>query len=902
MELKTFARSLCVVGLSLSAAVLQAENIKGRILDKQTGEPLVGALVKVAGSSQGAVTDADGNYLIKGIAPGIYTLEVTYIGYASMQVTDVQVAGKELTLDLKMDGAAQELGEVTVVARKNLESERALMMERQKASFAIENMGAKEMSLKGVGNVQEGLTKITGISVADAGQLIVRGLGDRYSTTTLNGLPIASPNPDNKLIPLDIFPTATVQNITVSKVYEASSFADYSGAHIDIGTKENVGRDFFTVDFNMGGAFNTVGKDFYRSDRRGTLFKTGNLDERYWGMNSSTFDRDILQRDPFGTSFAIDRKTALPDFGGALSGAKRWLFGNGDALNLMASLSASHSSQTLDGANMKTLNKQGDVRYDFDYDSYTSHLNLAGLLNLGYSFRQSDNISYTMLYARNAEDRYLSRSGVDPEDNALWGSNSIFHAYSLLNNQLAGHHALTDRWDLNWAASYSMTRSDEPDRRQVMFRRDPETNEPTRLFLLNQQETMRYFGELEEDELVGDLRGSYRWNEEDQVRFGAGYKNKKRDFRNINFYYNLDNLNADVTTIYDTDGYLNYANVQNGSILIDRNMQAYNTYEAAHSIVAAFAEVDLRLWDDWMFNVGLRVEHSRQSVDYFTDGGTPKAAELNKTDLFPALNIKYDLTPEQSLRFALSRTVTRPAFVEMAPFRYQPTYGSPTLRGNENIQNGYNYNVDLRYDFFPENSADMFSVTAYFKYLQDPIERIQQAEGGDAVYSFRNADNGMAAGIEVELRKELFKDFRVGVNGSYMYTNVKLAGNEGVYTENQRALQGASPYLANADVSYSPSWGEDRRLALALVYNMQGPRIHTVGIFGLGDVKQDALHTLNFVGSFSFNRHLTLKWKVNDLLGSTARFRQKVPDTGRKVTVESYKPGTNAEIGISYTL
>ena len=112
MELKTFARSLCVVGLSLSAAVLQAENIKGRILDKQTGEPLVGALVKVAGSSQGAVTDADGNYLIKGIAPGIYTLEVTYIGYASMQVTDVQVAGKELTLDLKMDGAAQELGEV----------------------------------------------------------------------------------------------------------------------------------------------------------------------------------------------------------------------------------------------------------------------------------------------------------------------------------------------------------------------------------------------------------------------------------------------------------------------------------------------------------------------------------------------------------------------------------------------------------------------------------------------------------------------------------------------------------------------------------------------------------------------------------------------------------------------
>ena len=672
----------------MAATLIQAENIKGRILDKETGEPLVGALVKVTGSAQGAVTDVDGNYTLKHIPAGTYTIEVTYIGYTTLQVTDVQVAGKDLTLDLQMDTDTHELGEVTVVAQKNLESERALMMERQKASFAIENMGAKEMSLKGVGNVQEGLTKITGISVADAGQLIVRGLGDRYSTTTLNGLPIASPNPDNKLIPLDIFPTATVQNITVSKVYEASSFADYSGAHIDIGTKENVGRDFFSVDFSTGGAFNTLGRDFYHSDRDGTMLRTDNLDSRYWDMSRMDFSEDVLRTDPFGTTFAIDSKTALPDFSGSLSGAKQWKFDNGQALDLMASLSASHSSQILKDANTKTLNRQGVVRNNFDYDSYTSELNLAGLLNAGYSFRQADHISYTLLYARNATDDYMSRSGFDSEGNDLLGSNSIFHAYSLLNNQLAGHHALAPRWELDWAASYGMTRSDEPDRRQVMFRRDPETNQPTRLFLLNQQETMRYFGELTEDELVGDIKARYTWAEEQSVHFGASYKNKQRDFRSANFYYNLDNLDADITTIYDTDGYLNYANVQNGTIVVDRNMQARNSYKASHDIVAAFAEVDLRLWERWMFNVGLRVEHSRQSVDYFTDGGTPRTSDLDKTDLFPALNVKYDFTPEQSLRFAASRTVTRPAFVEMAPFLYRPSYGSPSLRGNEAIQNG----------------------------------------------------------------------------------------------------------------------------------------------------------------------------------------------------------------------
>ena len=439
--------------MGIVATALHAENIKGQISDKTTGEPLVGALVKVVGSTQGGVTDIDGHYQLRQLPAGTYTLEVTYVGYRTLQVPDVRLDGKDLSLDIQLDPDTQELEEVMVTARKNLEGEKALMMERQQASFAIENMGAKEMSLKGVGNVQEGLTKITGISVADAGQLIVRGLGDRYSTTTLNGLPIASPNPDNKLIPLDIFPTATVQNITVSKVYEVGSFADYSGAHIDIGTKESVGHDFLTADFNVGGAFNTLGSDFYRSDRRGTMFTTDKLDDRYWDMSRTEFNTDVLRTDPFDTSFAIDRQTALPDFGGSLSGSREWDFAGGDALSLMASLGISHSSQILDDANVKTMNKQGDIKNNFDYDSFTSRLNLAGLLSLGYSFRESDNLSYTFLYARNAEDEYRNRSGFDSEGNDLLGSNSVFHAYSLLNNQLAGHHDFAGRWTLDWAAS-----------------------------------------------------------------------------------------------------------------------------------------------------------------------------------------------------------------------------------------------------------------------------------------------------------------------------------------------------------------------------------------------------------------------------------------------------------------
>lgn len=876
-----------------------AGNLKGNIVDKETGDPLTGATVQVVGTVTGAVADLDGNYLLH-LKPGTYTLQVSYIGYKTEVVKGLKMGAEDIIMNFELGPDTEVLGEVQVVARKNLEGERALQMERQKATLAIENMGAKEMSLKGISNVQEGVKKITGISIASAGQLIVRGLGDRYSTTTLNGLPIASPNPDNKLIPLDIFPAATVQNITVSKVYEAGAFADYSGAHIDISTKENTGNDFFTVNFNVGSQFNVLGQDIYHSNRKGTLFRTGNLSGKYWDMSFSEFEDIADKEDPFGTTFSIHRKSALPDFSGSVGGAKTWHFEGGHALNLLASASLSNGTEILKDAYVTTLSAQGRELTHFNYDSYSRSLKVAGLLNLGYSFREADHINYTFFYARNAVDDYMSRRGFDYETNDLWGSNSVFHAYSLLNNQLNGHHELGDKWKVEWSGSYGITSSDEPDRRQVMFRRDPETDRPVSLFLENQQEIARYFGELNEHEGVGDVRATYHFDDENLLRFGGTYKNKQRDFRSVNFYYNMDNIDADITTIYDTDSYLNFENVANGSIVITRSMQPRNSYQAAHDIWAAFVEAEYHPTDRWLINLGLRYEQSRQTVDYYGDDSQQHRSTLEKGDLFPALNVKYTLNDEQSLRFSASRTVTRPAFVEMAPFLYRESYGSAALRGNENLKNGYNINLDLRYELFPKNSTDMFSITGYFKVLQSPIERIQNAEGGATVHSFRNAGDGIAAGVEIEGRKEIIKDLRIGANASFMYTNVNLPEGEGIYTESQRALQGASPYLVNADVSYAPHFGTVSQLIMALVYNLQGPRIHTVGIYGLGDVKQDPLHTLDFVATYQINEHFSVKAEVKDLLNSTIRFKQDVPETGKKMTVESFQPGTGAEIGFSY--
>ena len=260
--MKQFRVFLLVASMMSSVASLHAATVKGVVLDNTTGEPLIGATVMVKGTTTGTATGLDGDFQLN--VKKDQQIVVSYISYITQELTDLGGA-KDLKIMLKPD--AKELAAVEVVVKANMETEANLKQERIASNVAIENIGIREMSLKGLSNAEDGVKKITGISIAEAGEVIVRGLGDRYSLTTLNGLPIASPNPDMKLIPLDIFPSSAIQNITVSKVYRVDNFADYSGALIDITTRNVVMSNFFNVSLSVGGNTATTGHDFMVSDR-----------------------------------------------------------------------------------------------------------------------------------------------------------------------------------------------------------------------------------------------------------------------------------------------------------------------------------------------------------------------------------------------------------------------------------------------------------------------------------------------------------------------------------------------------------------------------------------------------------------------------------------------------------
>ena len=882
------------ISLLLIVMFATAADIKGVVKDSETKEPLIGASVQIDGTTVGTITDLDGSFVLNGVK-GETTIVVSYVSYITKKLK-VNASKDTAPIEILLEPDNRQLGEVTVTARKNNETATALLKERQKSSIPIENIGARDLSIKGISDVQEGVKKLTGISVASAGQIIVRGLGDRYSITTLNGMSVASPNPDHKLIPLDLFPTSTVKNITVSKVYDVASFADYSGAHIDIATKDQSSDNFFEASVSVKGYTNTIGGDFYEMDRASTLFRNPSIDNNAYNLPLSDFRQYSRNNRIFNTGFNVERRTAIPAFSGNVSFGRNFRIGSND-LNILASMSVSNGLSSMDNAIYKTLEATGTVVNDFNYDAYINEVKLSGLASVGYSFRESDHIGYNFFYARNASNEYMTRSGHDRDDHQLLGIHDVTHIYTLQNHQLSGFHEFGDAWSLTWKGSYGKTTSEEPDRRQVMYER---TSNGLELFKLNRQETMRYFGDLNESEYLADVSSEYKFGESNKVVFGAAYKDKKRSYSATRFYYNLSGINPVIDDFYRPDDFINAGALAAGDISINRVQQLKDNYEAANRIAAGFISAELYPVNDLMINIGVRYEYSDQYVDYYDDASIARRSTLKNHDFFPALNARYQFRDNNSIRLSFSRTITRPSFIEMTPFLYQESYGGAQIRGNEHLKNGYNWNVDLRYEYITQ-SGDMFSATVYYKQLEDPIERTQFLQGGATTHSFNNADNGVAAGVEVEIRKNIVKDLILGANVSYMYTNVVLPEG-GAYTNTTRALQGASPYLANADLTYAPKFKNGDDMSLALLYNLQGPRIQSVGVSGLGDVTQQALHTLNFVARYRFNEHCSISAKVNDILNRDVIFEQDVPLTGGKEAVERFKTGTNFEIGFTYKL
>ena len=875
------------------AADITDVDLKGRVKDRQSQEPLIGATVHVVGSNVAAVTDIDGNFQLSGLADGIYDIEIKYIGYKTAVKRQVKIEdNKVTTLDFEMEADSRQLAGVEVVAKANRESENVTMMEQKRSVVAVQTVGAQEMSRKGVSDAQAAVTKISGISKQEGVKnVFVRGLGDRYNITTLNRFPIPSEDPEYKNIALDFFSTDIIQSIDVNKAFYSNTPADAAGADINITSKELTGDGKLNVSVSGGLNTQTVSSDFMRLDGVNAF---GFADKTQPGENIGSYN--------FKNSLDPSRQNLQINQSYAISGGKRFKLGDNP---LSFFVVASHNKNfTHYEEEVRNSITSGALSQDMEGDISQVETSQIAMANLEYTHNRKHKIAYNFMMVHATKESVGDYLGMDAD----YQSSDTYEGFMrrqqandnlLFVNQLNSKWELNKKFDLNAGLSYNTIKGSEPDRRINNLSKTDRGYVPMRGTGVQQ----RYFSELNEKDLnirmslVYKIADRFEQNSNVQI----GYMGRIIDDGFEAAEYDMSAVSQSVFDISDVrfDDYYNQTNYLANNFLLDYNLDEYSVKKNIHS---AYAEATYQLTSGFIANIGLKYDDVYMKVDYNVNrGGSKGEQKIDKSYFLPSLNLRYNINDSHTLRLAASKTYTLPQSKEISPYRYISV--SFKSQGNPDLKPSDNYNIDLKWDWYLSPS-ELFSITGFYKYIKRPISRIEVASAGGFL-SYQNiADHATAAGIEAELKKDLFarqlpdnglSKLSLGVNGAYTYTRAKVPQ---ATDPTGSQLEGAAPWIVNADLSYLFRKGT-KSLSTALVFNYFSDRIYTIGTQGYQDIVENGIPTLDFIASTQLGKYFSISVKARNLLNSTHQLTRKGNADNKEVVLSRYKRGMDFSIGLS---
>lgn len=881
----------------LTADLLAADfnvNIKGQIKDSDSKEPLIGATVQIIGSSMGAVTDIDGNFQLAGVEDGIYDIEIKYVGYKTVVKRQIKIEDNRIvTLDFELKADTQMLSDVTVVAKANRESESVTLLEQKKSIVAVQSVGAKELSRKGVGDAQGAVTKVSGISKQEGVKnVFVRGLGDRYNLTTLNRFPIPSEDPEYKNIALDFFSTDIIQSVDVNKTFGGTMASDVAGAGINISSKELVGRSELKASVSAGANTNVM--------RSGVMQMDG---VNAFGFAQSSEPEADLNAYSFHNSLDPSKKNAPVNQSYMLSGGKEWNWGT-DVFSVY--MVGSHDKKyAYYDEEVRNSITSGDLSQDMKGD--ISKIETSQLLMAGLNYRHSDklHLQYDLMMVHAARESVGDYWGMDAD----FQSSDTYEGFMrrqqvndnrLLVNQLSGVWKFAPKWSLDAGISYNKIKGMEPDRRINNLVKTAGGYVPMKGTGVQQ----RYFSELNEDDI--NLRAGFTYklpdaygSEFSSVNFGYTGRLVNDGFSATEYDLSVIRQQSFDATDVKFDRYYNQGNLDKGFFMQDRNQDEYDVDKKIHSV---YAEATYQLSEHFIANVGVKYDNVNLGVNYRVNrGGTKGSQSIDKDYVLPSVNLRYNFNDKHALRFGASKTYTLPQAKEISPYRYISV--SFNSQGNPDLKPSDNYNADLKWDFYLSGS-ELFSIGAFYKYIKNPISRIEVASAGGFLSYENIADHAMVAGAEVEFRKDLFSrktaeeihKLTFGVNGAYTYTHAKVSLAT-VSTGSQ--LEGAAPWIVNSDLSYQLQKGK-YNLTSTLVFNYFSDRIYTIGTEGFQDIMEKGIPTLDFVLSAKMGNRFSLSMKAANLLNASHQLTRKGNADNREVVLSKYKKGVDLSLGISY--
>ncbi len=940
---------LLIIGFNTSLFAQKGGTLTGAVIDGETGEPVIGGNVYFENTALGAATDLDGNYIIFNIPAGSYTLIVSVIGYSDTRIANVRIAeGKIEKMDVTLKTEILTTEVVVVEAEALKDSEGSLLRLRQKSESVSDAISAEEISKTGSGDAAAAMSRVTGASVVGGKYVYIRGLGERYSSTQLNGAELPSADPDKKAFNMDIVPTNLLDNIVTKKTFTPDEPGNFSGGIVNIGTKSfpekftlkvsnsvsynsqaNLNSDILTYE---GGANDWLGMD------DGTRAMPSEFDDPDLYIPTVNEARSDMQKaillDGLSKAFTsqmypVSAKSPLnQNYSVGIGNQVKWF---NMPVGFFASMSYNNKYSSYQNGTLGRWLLPGPVALAENLnpdlvliDSKSSHEVLwAGLGTLSIKPNLYHELGINFMFTNSGESTTRYQNGSWPnqlDDASVYETRSLLYVQrELKSSQLKGQHHLNMLFnmDVDWNASRGSSIQDEPDLRffsndySILYENELAVDT---LYEINKNlynVPTRFYRNLIENKSALNINIAIPFRQwsglSGKIKFGAAYTGTDREFRERRFELRQQ------TALYDGDpeaffaqtGITDSSNTRRITFgnYIDDVSTLRSNYDGDEEISATYLMTTLPLTKSIRFVSGARLESTRMTV---TSHDTSEAVgKLNNADLLPSLGFIYELTENTNIRLSYGRTLARPNMREKASFRSFEFLGDYLFIGNTELKRTLIDNYDLRWEWF-SRPGEIYAVSGFYKDFSNPIERV--FDNTRESYTYMNVPQGMVIGAEFEIRQNLdviwtyLNNFSLSANLSLIHSEVDLTKEElemakvdDPKMDNKRPLFGQSPYIVNIELAYAnPNSGSN----INIMFNQFGQRLAEVKYGAAPDVYELPRPMLDLAGSQSLVAGLELKASARNLLNSD--FRQVMKYNGTDYEYLSYQSGRSFSLGLSY--
>jgi len=931
MKNRLLLRNITLVCSLFLSLVLQAQvSIQGHVTDKRSNEPLTGAAIMVEGSSKGTTADIDGNYKISGLAPGKYTLVVSYVSYNKQSIPNVKVVGAATTTqDIAMEEAGLALNTVQVVAQRRTDTELSMLKSVRSSLQVVNGISSQQISKTLDRDASEVVKRIPGVTIQDNRFIVVRGLNQRYNNVWLNNAATPSSETDVKAFSFDAIPSSMIDNLLIYKTGSPELPAEATGGFVKISTKNIPDENFFNVEYGIGYNDKTTFKDSYHLPSTsldflglgsGARSVPGNFPANLNALNVAQRDAAALQ---LKNNWVAQPSMALPNQKLTIAFGKKWSLTSGAKLGTITSLNYSNNYSTRSNMDNNAYERYDATTetatplYTYKANVYSKDFKVGLMHNWAYQTKRGTLYEFKNIFNQIGVDKSADTEGWNNYrlGNFKYFSNQ-YSSRTTYSGQFSGKHSLSDKIEskLDWNMGFAYANRIEPDRQNRSMKQNAagnyeymlptvaSINELGRLYLTNNEYVSTAALNYEQKLSIVNVKST--------LKAGGYAEYKTRNYAERSLCYRKldtgflsdDEINALPFESLFSDKYLG----QDKVIAIAEETNIANKYNAANLLSAGYVSLNLPLGALNIYG-GVRGEYNRLTLDGYRDVNTPVAIDVPTFNLFPSVNISYNLTQKSLLRFAYASTINRPEFREVASLGYYDFTEKYSVKGNPALKDAMIQNLDLRFEHYPTPN-ETFSLAAFYKHFTHPIEMVSIGTGSD--FSFENAVGATNYGLELEVKKSLetmmgLRNFSLTMNASYIFSEVNF-GNS--MSERSRPLQGQSPFVVNTSLFYQ---NDKLGLSSSLMYNVMGKRILVAAELNQGEVVVPDIYEMpRHVLDFSFNKkvgkHMELKLGIKDLLAQnfvtqqTYEYQKDGASKSATLNNKTYNLGRTWTVGASW--